>query len=594
MSARVGGILRRAGLGSFLLLLGCLVVVYAASFYAPPAVEPNGVDFSEAPAEVASDAMHDLQTREYRVEHRVSLYRYGEWETRERDRLVVDNGARRYSSSDPAVQGLAGIGTRGFAEAYVGYSDLRRDGRSEGWERSAGRSYTPTENPFSHTPHDVEAVTVVTENESVLVVRIEGIDTSAWDVATQPPATENVTANLTLAISKPSGQIASATQLSVGEDSHDGSLVRSRGRFEFSNYGSTDIDRPLGTYPPSAEEVAYRLDLGLHTLATGGWRVLLLLAVGVAIAAVLVRRQNVPDRVRARLSGAPRVELVRETVGRWRTDEWVRWCLSAGRTYATLLAAAWLVLLSLTTLAVVVGPAPETGGDELATDRPAAELGVEAIADVETRPHVTELWLSERNRSSGYHRYGIAERVVVDPTTPGRKYESWPGVFEENTTRSDSGVALYATPWASWQEQQDIGWQRMDPPEVSMIRSRELAALDIDASALRVSNTSIVGSNESAVTIAYTDDQSIEAFGFYADENESGRVLVTVATSDDPHLERVTVEWRRNSTVTRQVYRIRDIGPATVERPERVAAPVERVVWRAGRGMQRLASWVGF
>jgi hypothetical protein len=71
-------------------------------------------------------------------------------------------------------------------------------------------------------------------------------------------------------------------------------------------------------------------------------------------------------------------------------------------------------------------------------------------------------------------------------------------------------------------------------------------------------------------------------------------VLVTVATSDDPHLERVTGEWTQGATTNRWTYRVSELGTATVDRPGRVPATVERFFWRADKGMQRLASWVGF
>jgi hypothetical protein len=340
-----------------------------------------------------------------------------------------------------------------------------------------------------------------------------------------------------------------------------------------------------------ADAWVYRVDVGWDVLASGGWLTVVSLGSGLAALWFLIRR--LPE-----WTDSAQLDLTRSFDGSFAVTEGesvipgsVRTALRVG---ATVLAVVWLCLVTTTVLAAVIGPAPAANGaSPVSTDDPAAELGADAITDARDRRHVTELWVTYRNRSSGFHRQGIDHRVIAGGRNSKWRLQTWPQILRENTTPDDPSGSYYGTPWAIWKQWPDADWRRVDSGDYQWTRSREYGVHGIGVEELRRSNASIASRNDSTVTIAYTDEEVVRSILAISDENGTGRLLITVSTTDDPNLECITVEWTRGSTVERLTYRVRDLGTATVDSPERVPATVEQLLWRTDQGIQRLASWVG-
>ncbi|WP_435360901.1 hypothetical protein [Haloarchaeobius sp. DFWS5] len=597
MRARVGKAIRRLGIFSVVGLAGFLAVVYVASFYAAPIADANGVDFSEEPHEVLNDAVHDLQTREYRYEQRYEATASEISTLRMVKQVVVDNGARRYQKRNGRIWSAdrtkPADWTRSFSESTVGHLKMSySDGTDDPWARESGYGYDPGMNAFGQEPSvPAGSVTVVAENESAVVYRISKTGVVTGLTGFSGVNARNLSASMRIQVSKPDGRIDWARVHGSWNDYFTGDVQTGRLAFSFSNYGATDIDRPLETYPPEPETILFRLSLGWDALASGGWVVVLLLGSSLVSSAFVAHRfvdwRPIRDRIAAR-TAQPRDRLPSRD-----SEAAPGWFRSALRGYTTVLAASWLCLLVLMVTATVIGPAPVTDdGPTVSADDPPAEVVADSLADLKKRPHVTEVWITETNETSGYYRHGIVKRLTLEPGSERASRQLWAGGFQTNTTPDDPAQSTYTIGESSWYEETPGDWYRQQPHAQTYTW---ISAGDVVHSATPLGRLkpSAVERNDSAMTVTYTSAAALGTFGISVPENVTARVDVVVALGPTPHVLRVIESIDGDHTHFVRTYRIQEMGSASVTVPEHVPATAERLVWRAERGLARIGSWVG-
>ncbi|WP_435363107.1 hypothetical protein [Haloarchaeobius sp. DYHT-AS-18] len=339
------------------------------------------------------------------------------------------------------------------------------------------------------------------------------------------------------------------------------------------------------------ERFMYRFDLGIDALLSPLW--LAVGGVGLLFAfIILARKPTVPWP-----SSVPRTQYVssdfrrRVTAPLSKLPDGVEPVL---RGYGTVLSTGWLLLLTVLTLAVLVGPAP-AGADapEISPDDPPAELAADAIGNIGARPHVVTFHLHTSNVSRFEDdTQTVGYRLTVEPETEMRLLEMWPQ-YPYNNTVDDPHIDFLATRYAYWGEWKDGSWRRADDRPVGRLGWSLSDRFDDLENAARTADASVISQTASSKTIEYTDRSVNWVFGVSAQDNYSVRTLVTVATDDESHLERVVAERTNGSAMTRFEYRFTKVDTATVETPDHVPATAERLVWRAEHGLDRMASWVG-
>ena len=307
---------------TLLAVIGVVVIVYAASFYAPPRAEAHAIDYADQPDAVAANVVHNLRRDEYAYDVRV-VESGGPWDdepvTTVEQHTVVDNGARRLSARirlPVLFEDGDGPAVRFFVESPIGlrYTPNSEAARGDpGWSRERDLGFHPSRNAFDAVESLRGAnARVVTDNATTYVVRITNASVAvrvAYPGRPSPygfgsagfggkttPSTANATANLTIYVDKgadrPTRAVLRYWNPSPGEtaDTHDAVGYRSTTTYRFSEYGSVDIDRPIGTYPPSVRTVLYRLDLGVYAIRAANYGRLLVPVVAViTIAGLLVR-----------------------------------------------------------------------------------------------------------------------------------------------------------------------------------------------------------------------------------------------------------------------------------------------------------------
>jgi len=312
-----------AALTTFLALIAVLALVYAASFYAPSQAETHSIQYDDSPDAVAADAVHNLRAGEYTYDVRV-VESGGPWEADDRVTTMkkhtkIDNGARRLSARirlPVMAEDGDGPAVRFFVESPIGQRytpDSAETRGTPGWHRDRGLGFHTSRNAFDAIDRLRGAsATVVTDNDTTYVVRITnasvavsvaypggpspyGLGFAGFGGKTTPP-TANATANLTIVVDKgidrPTRAVLRYWNPSAGW--HGGtegeSGYRSTTTYRFSDHGGVDVDRPLGTYPPSPRTILYRLDLGVYAIRHANYGGLLVPVLAViAIAGLLVR-----------------------------------------------------------------------------------------------------------------------------------------------------------------------------------------------------------------------------------------------------------------------------------------------------------------
>ena len=333
MARRIVGWVNLAAVASFLTVVVALAVLYSASFYAPPSVEVQAVEYDESPDAVAATVAENLRAGEYVYDVRV-VEAGGPWRREEPVTTVVqhtaiDNGARRLSASLRLPVLAAdddGPAVRYYIESPVGQvftPNAEKTRGDPGWDRDRSLGFHSTRNAFDEVDRLRGATaTVVATNETTYVVRITNAS-AAVRVAypgrpslfgfaglggkTMPPI-DGARANLTIVVDKridrprravlrywhPSPSADGAT----GTDG-DGTIengYRSRAVYRFSDHGSVDVDRPTGTYPPHPRTVLYRLDLGVYAIRNVNHRRVAGPIVGVLLIAIVLRELIEPGR----------------------------------------------------------------------------------------------------------------------------------------------------------------------------------------------------------------------------------------------------------------------------------------------------------
>lgn len=117
--------------------------------------------------------------------------------------------------------------------------------------------------------------TVVANDETTYVARItdDRIATQAGHegtpglFGTTDPPLSGANADFTVVVDKRTGHVRSATYRYY----HAGGDRSITTTHEFSDYGDTTVERPLGTLPPSPLTILYRLDLGLWAVDLRNW-----------------------------------------------------------------------------------------------------------------------------------------------------------------------------------------------------------------------------------------------------------------------------------------------------------------------------------
>jgi hypothetical protein len=312
-----------AALATFVILIAVVALVYAASFSAPPQAETRAIEYDDSPDVVAADAVHNLRAGEYTYDVRV-VESGGPWEadgrvTTVRKHTEIDNGARRLSGRirlPVMAEDGEGPAVRFFIESPIGQRytpDSEETRGSPGWHRDRGLGFHTSRNAFDAVDRVRGAsARVVATNDTTCVVRITnasvavsvaypgrpspyGLGFAGFGGKTTPP-TANATANLTIFVDKgtdrPTRAVLRYWNPSAGRhggtESENG--YRSTTTYRFSAHGAVDVDRPLGTYPPSPRTVLYRLDLGVYAIRHanyGRWLVPVLAVI--AVAGLLVR-----------------------------------------------------------------------------------------------------------------------------------------------------------------------------------------------------------------------------------------------------------------------------------------------------------------
>lgn len=311
-----------AALMTMIAMVTAFAIVFAASFYAQPQADLRPVDYEDSPDSVAADVSHNLRAQEYSYDFHV-VESGGPWEdepvTTMKTHTVVDNAARRLRAriQYPVLfEDGDGPAVRLFAESPIG---LRYTPASEriqgdsGWSRDGDFGIHPSRNAFDaiETLRGANA-TVVTDNATTYALRITndsvavrvaypgrpsryGFGSAGFAGNTLPP-TANATANLTIYVDKDADRPTRAVlrywnpSPGVTADTDDAVSYRSTTTYRFSEYGSVDVDRPLGTYPPSPWTVFFRLDLGVFAIRNANYNRLLVPVVGVlAVGGLLAR-----------------------------------------------------------------------------------------------------------------------------------------------------------------------------------------------------------------------------------------------------------------------------------------------------------------
>lgn len=300
---------------TFLATAAVASVLLQASATAPPSVEPRPMQYDESPDEVLSDALYNLQVAEYTLDVRTvdtgdrASVPLGEGTGRRYDadgpvttlvmHVEVDNPARRYSSrlSMPVFTGSRDAAIRFYAESpFVGYQYTPPGvGETSGWQSDRQLGYHPVRNQLRPTA-DLRGAnaTVIANNQTTYVARIDD-DWAATTTGhmgtpgvfgTTIPPLSGAEANFTVVVDKRTGHV----QRAIYRYYHAGGDRAITTTYEFSDYGDTDVERPLGTLPPSPRTVLYRLDLGLWAVDLLDWlRVALSTGAFVGYALVLYR-----------------------------------------------------------------------------------------------------------------------------------------------------------------------------------------------------------------------------------------------------------------------------------------------------------------
>jgi hypothetical protein len=326
MRRRIVGWVNLTALVSFLAVIAAIGLVYSASFYAPPRADAQVVDYDAPPADVAATVAENTRASEYAYDVRV-VESGGPWEREEPVTTVVqhtaiDNGARRLSARlrfPVLVEDGDGPAVRYFIASPVGQAFTPKSEATRGrpgWHTDRNLGFHPSRNAFDEVDRLRGATAaVVATNETTYVVRITNAS-AAVRVAypgrpslfgfaglggkTMPPI-DGATANLTIVVDKrtdrprravlrywhPSPSDDEATG-NVGDGTAEGGY-RSRTVYRFSDYGSVDVDRPIGTYPPQPRTILYRLDLGVYAIRNVDYRRVATPVVGVLVVAVFLR-----------------------------------------------------------------------------------------------------------------------------------------------------------------------------------------------------------------------------------------------------------------------------------------------------------------
>lgn len=268
-NARAGA--RRLAIAGFWtgrFLLGVLLVLYGLSFVAPPPVGQQPIDYDDAPAAVAAEAVHNLRTETYRYGIQGAIRDADDTRPTLAAAFTIDNAARLYrgwkrtpdtgfgASAEP--QRFYGTATVGY-ERYPASSSYVYAGV---WHRDGGDRYSTGKNAFAAGLRFRDApARVVAENTSWYVVRVDtgAIDGDVAYPGQFDPGADGAPNSLTLGIRKATDRIAWARYRAEADD---GQLVAT---YEFDRGLELDVDRPLATYPPSTE-VLSRLNLGIRAL----------------------------------------------------------------------------------------------------------------------------------------------------------------------------------------------------------------------------------------------------------------------------------------------------------------------------------------
>ncbi|WP_135852811.1 hypothetical protein [Halorussus salinus] len=237
---------------------------------ADPATPDHDLDLAESPDEIAYDALSQLDHRDYAVEWRIPPApddERGESDDADssasRDYRVFLSAAVEGSENRIRVVPSAGPAT--FATENCVWSLRSADGGTDPPSAcNFGGRQRPTEFYRLHGDWDAVRepdanVTVVRENESVLVLRIDDTDTAQYLATgrdgigdTEYARERGLRANLTLVVDKTEGHLRrlvfgrSALSETDEESGAAGNRTRDHSRhvYAFSKWGETTVERP--------------------------------------------------------------------------------------------------------------------------------------------------------------------------------------------------------------------------------------------------------------------------------------------------------------------------------------------------------------
>lgn len=252
---------RRVALAAVLVLSLSTAGVVGYRLADTGANDPREIEFSEPPDEVAYDALAQLDDRDYTVEWRIPP-------APDDDGVESSDAPDRYrvflrvtvEGSEGRLLARPGTGPVTFGNDHCRWS-LRPDDR--GTDRPDRCEYTGRQKPASFyglhadwdAVRDADAnVTVVRENESAVVLRVNDTDTAYYlktgsENLTETDAArrEGIRANLTLVVDREAGHLR-RLEYGLSRLSKDGRQGRTRkhGRtvYVFSEWGDATVERP--------------------------------------------------------------------------------------------------------------------------------------------------------------------------------------------------------------------------------------------------------------------------------------------------------------------------------------------------------------
>lgn len=239
-------------------------------------------------------------------------------------------------------------------------------------------------------------------------------------------------------------------------------------------------------------------------------------------------------------------------------------CRRVGRVVGAFL----VVCLVVGAVGYALGPDPGVrSAPAVDADERPSQVVADAAAQLWVRDHTWELWVEERNRTTGRVSGGIRWRMRVQHSRDRVRIVVWDVPAQANETVGPADPPErrgFATRYQGWVTSPDAdGWRRHDaaygPTASAPVRS---------VAGLRNASMTVVSENETALVVRTSDERAMGALQMGGRGNVTATFVV--AKTADPYLSRVTVRQEADGTVEVTVVDVSDVGTTTAPRPDSI------------------------